>query len=107
MSNEELELQELEAELKALETAEEISKEWGDAEVEVAEVIELKAPKPRKKSQAKKVEPPAPAAPAPPAPVAAPMPEPEVTYAPVVRKAKDVRPTRVQGDSGRGIRRRF
>ena len=99
MTNEELELQALEAELAALEEKEPV--------VEVADVIEFKAPKPRKKPQAQHVEPPAPAAPAPPAPVEAPMPEPEVAYAPIVRKAKAVRPTRAQGDSNRGIRRRF
>ena len=100
MTNEELELQALEAELAALEEPTKTE--------EVAEVIELKAPKSRKKlRRAKTEEAPAPAAPAPPAPVAAPMPEPEVAIAPpIVRKTKDVRPLKAQGNSSRGIRNR-
>ena len=91
MTNEELELQALEAEIAALEEAEKVEE----------------APKPKRKSRAKKAEPAAPAAPTPPEPVAAPMPEPEVAYAPVIQKTRTVRPAKSQGDSSRGIRRRF
>ena len=107
MTNEELELQALEAELAALEEPTKTE--------EVAEVIELRAPKPRKKPKHVKIEEtpvppapaPAPAAPTPPAPVAAPMPEPAKAIAPpAVRKTKDVRPAKGQGQSNRGIRKR-
>jgi hypothetical protein len=106
MTNEELELQELEAELAALEETEKVEEP----------VLELVKPKRKakvtKKEEPKVVpqpepEPPAPAAPTPPAPVAAPMPEPVVSYAPPApRKVKLVRPTKQGGDSNRGIRKR-
>lgn len=101
MTNEELELQELEAELAALEETEKVEEP----------VLELVKPK-RKAKVTKREEPivvpePEPPAPTPPAPVAAPVPEPVVSYAPPApRKVKLVRPTKQGGDSNRGIRKR-
>ena len=98
MTNEELELQELEAELAALEETEKVEEP----------VLELVKPK-RKAKVTKREEPiavPEPE-PEPPAPVAAPVPEPVVSYAPPApRKVKLVRPTKQGGDSNRGIRKR-